>query len=239
MKWARQLPSVSQKIILLKHIKMKKLSTLIIALLAFGSFAQVKVDEKKVNIDGTKEGFYISIPYGTVKELEKELKDELKGWKGSYSTSGKIIKVDDCKLKEMGENTFDVFATIEENSDGGAFISVAVDLGGAYLNSNEHSAQAKIINTRLYKFGVNAAKNIVGEEVKVEEKLLKEKEKELKDLEKEQEKLEKEIADYQQKIEDNKKAIEESKKNQETKKGEIKTQSDKLKAVEKKKADVK
>lgn len=220
-------------------MKMKKLTTLFVALIAFGTYAQVKVDEKKVNVDGTKEGFYLTIPYGTQKELEKELKDELKSWKGSYSTSGDIIKVDDCKLKEMGENTFDVFAKVEENPDGGAFISVAVDLGGAYLNSSDHSAQAKIINTRLYKFGVNASKNMVGEEIKIEEKLLKEQEKELKDMEKEQEKLEKEIEDYHKKIEENKKAIEESKKNQETKKGEIKTQTEKLKAVEKKKADIK
>lgn len=218
---------------------MKKLTTLFIALMAFGAFAQVKVSEKKVNIDGSKEGFYLSIPYGTKKEIEKELKNELKSWKGSYSTSGNVITVDDCKLKEMGDNTFDVFAKVEENSDGGSYVSVAIDLGGAFLNSGEHAAQAKIIESKLYKFGVSAAKNIVGEEVKIEEKALKEKEKELSDLEKEQEKLEKEIEDYNKKIEDNKKSIEESKKSQEEKKKEIQAQSDILKAVEKKKADVK
>lgn len=217
---------------------MKKLATLFIALFAISAFAQVSVEEKKVNIDGSKEGFYVSIPYGTQKQIEKELKDELKSWKGKFSSKDYIF-VDDCKLKEMGKNTFDVFAKVEENPDGGAFVSLAVDLGGAFLNSGEHAAQAKVINGRLHNFGIKAAKSVVDEEIKEEEKMLKERQKELEDLEKEQEKLEKEIEDYEKKIEDNKKAIEEAKKNQESKKGEIAEQEEKVKAVVKKKEAVK
>lgn len=217
---------------------MKKIMTLIIALIAFGGYAQVKVEEKKVNLNGTKDGFYLTIPYGTLKQLEKELKDELKDWSGKYD-GGDVIFVDDCKLKEMGKNTFDVFAKIEANPEGGAYISIAIDLGGAFLNSSEHAAQAKVMNARLQKFGVKAAKSVVDEEIKEEEKALKEREKELEDLEKEEEKMKKEIEDYKKKIEETEKSIEEGKKNQETKKGEITEQEEKVKAVIKKKEAVK
>ena len=149
---------------------MKKLTTLFIALFAIGAYAQVEVDEKNENIDGTKSGFVVSIPYGTQKQIEKELKDELKDWKGKFSNKG-FIFADDCKLKEMGKNSFDVFARVDENPEGGAYVSIAIDLGGAHLTSKHHNDQVKVIRACLQKFGINAAKNVVGEEVKTEEKI--------------------------------------------------------------------
>lgn len=217
---------------------MKKLTTFLFTLLTISLFGQVTVEEKTVNIDGSKEGFYVSIPYGNKKQIEQELKNELKDWGGKYK-DGDFVFVDDCKLKDMGKNTFDVYASVSDNPAGGAFVSIAIDLGGAFLNSKEHAEQAKIINARLQKFGITAAKNVVDEEIKAEEKVLEEREKELSDLEKEQEKLEKEIEDYNKKIADNEKAIEEAKKNQEAKKSEIKAQQDKVKAVQDKKEAVK
>ncbi len=217
---------------------MKNFTLLFLIAFTLGSYAQVTVKEQSVNIDGSKNGFYISVPYGTQKQVEKELKEELKSWKGNYSKKSTIF-VDDCKIKEMGKNTFDVFAKVEENSDGGAFVSVAVDLGGAFMSSSEHSTQAKIITSRLQKFGVSAAKSVIDDEIKAEEKILKDQQNELSDFEKEQEKLEKEIEDFKKKIADNEKAIETAKKNQEDKKGEIKEQEEKVKTVIKKKEAVK
>lgn len=218
---------------------MRKLHVLLMMFIAFSGFSQVTVDEKKVNVDGTnRDGFYVSIPYGKMKELEKSVKDELKGWDGKVK-DGDFIFADDCKLKEMGENTFDVFAKLEANPAGGAFLSVTIDLGGAYLNSNDHSAQAKVMNKRLHNLGINVAKNAVGEEVKLEEKALKDRQKELENLLAEQAKLEKEIEDYKKRISENEKAIEVAKTNQENKKGEITAQEEKLKAVEQKKEAIK
>jgi len=217
---------------------MKKTLTLLLALITISSFAQVTVEEKKVSIEGPKNGFYVSIPYGDQKIIEKALKDELKSWKGKYSDK-KFIFVDDCELKEMGDNTFDVYAKVEENPEGGGFVSIAIDLGGAILNSSEHPSQAKAIDARLHKFGVKTAKDVINDEIKEEEKILKERDKELKDLEKDQKKLEDDIEDLKKQIEKNKEAIEESKKAQEAKKEEIKKQKEKVKATEKKKNAVK
>lgn len=218
---------------------MKILFTLLIGTLSFGLAAQVKVEEKSLSIDGSKNGFYISIPYGNLKQIEASLKDELKDWKGKFSSKGGTYFVDDCSLKDMGDNTFDVYAKIEENDKGGAFVSLAIDLGGAFLNSRDHGVQWKAMTTRLTAFGVKAAKSVIDEEIKVEEDILKTKQKELSDLESEQAKKEKEIEDYKKKIADNEKAIEEGKKSQETKKGEIKEQETKVKVVNDKKAAIK
>jgi len=217
---------------------MKTLFTLFIGCVTFGVSAQVSVDEKSVNIEGAKNGFYISIPYGNYKQIENALKEELKDWKGKYTSPGYIF-VDDCKMKDMGDNTFDVYAKIEENPAGGAFVSLAIDLGGAFLNSGEHGGQFGVMKTRLYNFGVKAAKSVVDEEIKLEDEALKARQKELADLEADQAKKEKEIEDYKNKITENEKAIEESKKNQETKKGEITEQQKKVETVMAKKEAIK
>lgn len=201
--------------------------------------AQIKVEHTNVNIDGSKMGFSIDIPYGDLKSIEKELKDELKSWKGKYSEKGGTIFVDDCKQKEMGDNTFDVYAAVTERKDVGAIVSVAIDLGGAFLNAREHGDQYKAMENMLHVWAIKAAKNFTDGEIKAEEKALSDRESELSDLEKEQEKLEKEIEDYKQKISDNEKAIEESKKNQEDKKKEIEEQKARVEAAKKKKDAIK
>lgn len=217
---------------------MKTLFTLFISILSISTFAQIKVEGKNVNVNGSHDGFYVTIPYGDKKMIEKELKDELKSWKGNYKNKD-FIFVDDCKLKEMGKNTFDVYAKVEDIADGGATVSIAIDLGGAYLNSGEHSAQFKIIEKKLYAFGVKAAKNVVAQDVKVEEKILKEREKELEGLKKAKEQSEKDIKDFQDKIKKAEEDIEKNKTQQEDKEKEISTQKEKVQEVIKKKEAIK
>lgn len=218
---------------------MKNLFAILFVFAFTGSYAQIEISQKNVNIDGSKQGFYIEIPYGDVKGIEKELKDELKSWKGKFSTKGSTIFVDDCKIKDMGDNTFDVYAKVDELGELGASVSIAIDLGGAFLNSGEHGSQFKTMEDILYKWAVKAAKNFVDGEVKEEEKLLSDKEKELEDLQKDQEKMEKEIEDYKKKIEENEKAIEDSKKAQEDKAKEIEEQKAKVEEAKKKKDSIK
>ena len=215
---------------------MKTIFTLVIAMLSVTAFSQIKVDGKTVNVNGSHPGFEVSIPYGNKKMIEKELKNELKSWKGNYS-GGDLIFVDDCKLKEMGKNTFDVYAKVMDIGEGGATVSIAIDLGGTYLSASEHSSQYKIIEARLYKFGVKAAKSVVAEDIKTEEKLLKEKEGELSNLKKEKEKKEKEIADYESKIKNNQEDIKANETSQGDKESEITAQKEKVsKAIKKKDA---
>ena len=217
---------------------MKKLFTISVLFIGLGSFAQVGVSEKNVNIDGGKNGFEIEIPYADKKTTEKELKDLFKSWKGSFSDKKGIMKSDDCKNKNMGENTFDVFGKVVENGEDGSKALIAIDLGGAYLSSSKHSSQFKVMEGLLKTWGIKTATIYVSQVENTEEKILNEKEKELEDLEKDQEKKEKEIEEFKKKIEENEKAIEQSKIDQETKKEEIKAQEGIVQEVVKKKEGI-
>jgi hypothetical protein len=217
---------------------MKTIFTLFVALISLSAFAQIQVEGKTINVNGSHDGFFITIPYGNKKMIEKELKDELKSWKGSYKDKD-FIFVDDCKLKEMGKNTFDVYAKVEDITEGGATVSIAIDLGGAFLNASEHGAQYKIIEKKLYVFGVKAAKNVVAEDVKAEEKILKDREKELEDLQKAKEESEKEIVDYQDRIKKEEENIKKNETDQSDKEIEITTQKEKVQEVIKKKEAIK
>lgn len=218
---------------------MKKLLTILLTCATFTAFTQVLVKETNVNIEGGKNGFEITIPYADQKTVEKELKNLFKSWKGSFSEKKGIMKSDDCKDKDMGENTFDVFGTVVENGENGSKALIAVNLGGAYLSSKEHPDRFKVMEKELHKWAVKTATEFVAEIEKEEKKKLEDQQDELSDLEKEQKKLEDEIEDYKKRIEDNKKAIEESKKSQEEKKGEIKAQETVLQEVIKKKEGIK
>ena len=219
---------------------MKKIFTLALSFIAFQAFSQeVLIKETNVNIDGSKNGFEISIPYADKKTAEKELKDLFKSWKGSFSDKKGVMKSDDCKNKKMGENTFDVYGTVVEKGEEGSTVFIAVDLGGAYLSSKDHSNQFKVMEGELKTWAIKTATVYVQEIEKQEEKKLKDQQKELEDLEKDQAKMEQEIEDYKKKIEENEKAIEQSKKDQETKKEEIKTQEGVLQEVIQKKERIK
>ena len=125
--------------------------------------AQIGISEKKVDVDGSENGYHINIPYGDKKIISKYLKDELKSWKGKV-VSKDFFFADDCKLKDMGKNTFDVYARVEDVTKGGVNVYVKVDLGGAYLNSKDHPGDFKFIEKKLYTFAVNAAKDIIEED---------------------------------------------------------------------------
>jgi hypothetical protein len=222
-----------------KRIDMKKILSLSAICLSLTSFSQVGVKETNVNIDGGKNGFEIEIPYADKKTTEKELKELFKSWKGKFDDKKGIMKSDDCKNKNMGENTFDVFGTVIENGEDGSKALIAVDLGGAYLSSSEHASQFNIMEGILKSWGIKTAQVFVGEILQTEESLLKDKSKELENLLKEQEQMEKENEDFKKKIEDNDKAIEQAKKDQEEKKTEIKTQEGVIEEVVKKKEGIK
>jgi hypothetical protein len=180
----------------------------------------------------------LEIPYGTEKQVDKALKQELKNWKGSFK-DGKYYFIDNCENKKMGANTFDVYAKVEPTSTGGGSIDFAIDLGGAFLSSSAHSEQYKLMESILYEFAVAVAKDVIQEEVDAEEAILKGKEKELADMVSEQARLAKEIEDYKAKIVANEAAIQESIKNQGTKSEEIKVQQGVVQEVIKKKEAVK
>ncbi len=220
---------------------MKRILTLLFVISVGTSFAQkIQVSESSENIGGgNHNALIISIPGATVDDVEKAWKNEMKKMGGKFSKEKGEYFADDCKNKKMGDNTFDVYARAEEEGDGAVKLVVAFDLGGAFMSSGAHGEQFKIMQEEIYSFAVETCKDIIGKELKEQEKMLGKLEKEQKDLVKDNEDLHKDIEDYKKKIAEAEKDIEDNEKDQGTKKEEIIAQKAVVKEVDEKMKAVK
>lgn len=206
----------------------------VLYLLVFGQ-NEVRINEEHVSYSlGSKNSIVVNIPFANMDILEKELKSELKDWGGKYNSSKDEFTASQASFKAMGDKPFDVIAKIIKSGET-VKVAFAIDLGGAYLTSNQHQEQFNVMKDKIKAFAIKTAKECVAEELKNEGKILSNLEKEEKELEKDKENLLKSIDDYRKKIAEAEKKIEENVSNQSKKKVEIARQTEKLKEVEKKK----
>ena len=200
---------------------------------------KIKVKEGNSSFsNGSHNSLTVMVYETDEKSVEKAWKSYTKKWGGKVSVKKEVFS-DDCRIKDLGDNTFDIYAKVEEKKNEEVELIVCVDLGGAYLNSGAHSKEFKTFEKELYDFAVQTTKEGIQVKVKMEEKNLKDLEKDQKDLEKENEKMHKDIEKSEKEIEAAKKAIEQSKKDieqnkadQEMKKTAIKGQEKILKEVQ-------
>ncbi|MDA9121275.1 hypothetical protein N9J52_04500 [Flavobacteriales bacterium] len=202
---------------------MKKLFTLWLLIISATVFAQDKITVKEavVAIDGTsRNSLTVMLVGSNTDDVKKAWKKKLKELKGKVSDKT-IIFGDDCKMKEMGDNSFDVYSLVEEATDEGVRLVVAFDLGGAYLSTSAHPEKYPMAEKFVYGFGVEAAKSVVSMEIEVSQKILGDFVKELAGLEKAKAGHESDIKDHEKKIEEAKEEIEQNVANQTKKKTEI------------------
>lgn len=218
---------------------LRTISTLFfVALLNFAFAQKINVTEDYNTLSvGNVNTICVTVYGMSMDDVEKAWKKQLKDWNGDVKMKKEIF-ADNCLIKDMSANTFDVYSVLKE-IDGGVKIISAFDLGGAYLSSSEHKEQFAVISKKLYDFGVEQTKEAISSDIKAAEDDKKDLEKEKDDLDKDIKNLEKDIEDYKQKIEDAKAKIEENKKSIETKKGEIASKGEVIKALENKKNAVK
>ena len=222
-----------------KNYHMKRLILPILFLISSSLFAQTVVTEEVVAIDGkSRNSLSVTIKDATVDDVKKAWKKQLKDLKGKVSDKT-IIFGDDCELKSMGDNTFDVYSVIEDLGENGIKVSAAFDLGGAYLSTAEHPAKYPAAEKLMRSFAVAQAKEVVKLEIDATQKILKGFEKELSGLEKDKSKLEKDIEDYQKKIEEAKAEIEKNVSDQANKKTEIEGLKATISDLEKKEKSIK
>ena len=202
---------------------MKNLFTLGMLVIASVAFSQDKITikEEVVAIDGTSRNSLTVVLSGSNNDdAKKAWKKRLKDLKGKVSDKTMIFG-DDCKLKEMGDNSFDVYSLVEEATDEGVRLVVAFDLGGAYLSTAAHPDKYPAAEKLLYSFAVEQAKSAVTGQIESNQKILKGFEKALGGLEKEKAGHESDIKDAEKKIAEAKSAIEKNIANQSNKKTEI------------------
>jgi DNA-binding helix-hairpin-helix protein with protein kinase domain len=216
---------------------MKTIPFLIILLcIALYSFSQkdIKVEETNAKIaDGNNNAYTMIIFEADDKNVEKAWKKLMKDYKAKVNMKKEIF-ADDAEISELSSNTVDVYAIVEKTKDGDSKITVAFDLGGAFLSSSNHSSQSKAAKSILRKFGVSAAKDAVLEQIKEAEKELKKMEGDKEQLIKDNEDLHKKIEGWEKDIEKAKEDIKENEKAQEEKVKEIENQNALIKTIEEK-----
>ena len=200
---------------------MKRFLLPVLVLFSSSVLAQSMVTEGVVAIDGkSRNSLAIIVKDAKADDVKKAWKKQLKDLKGKVSDKS-IVFGDDCQDKAMGDNTFDVYSTVEDLGDQGIRLVAAFDLGGAYLSTTDHPDKYPAAEQIMRRFAIGQAKAVVKGEIDASQKILKGFEKDLNGLEKDKKKLEKDIEDYQKKIEEAKAAIEKNVSDQANKKTEI------------------
>lgn len=212
----------------------------ILILSSFGAFAQkpIQISEGvSAFTNGSQNALSFVIYNGDQKTIESAWAKELKNWKGKVKFKKEFF-ADDCKVKSMGDNTFDVYSKVETLLGEGVKVTTAFDLGGAYLSLAAHPDKYKAAEAMLYNFALEQTREVVRTEVRLAQKILSDRETELSTMAVTQAKMEQDISSMEKSIRDTRTAIESLKQSQVSKRLEVDSQKvvvkgldDKLKAV--------
>lgn len=159
--------------------------------------AQVVQEGLKPMSKGTNNCFYLELPSADNKLAADAWKDFVKDYKGKtkYNKKQKEYFTDNATIKDMSENTVDIYARFDP-----AQITVWFDLGGAYLSSSIHPDRYPAVGKMLSAYYLVLSKELAKADVKL-------KEDELKTLRNDLKKLENENKDYNETIKKAKEAI--------------------------------
>lgn len=219
----------------------KTLLSLVMGVITLSAVGQKKIEVRESNENiggGSHNALTVMIYIEDQDYVEKQWKSKLKDMNGKVS-SKKEIFADDCSVKAMGENTFDVYSRVEIVKGEGVKLIVGVDLGGAYLSSREHGEQFKYIKEVVHQFAIDVTKKKIGDELHDQEKVLSKIEGEQKDLEKDNSSLKSDIESYKEKIKKAEADIKTNEENQKKKKEEIEAQKKVVEAVKAKLSSIK
>lgn len=193
---------------------------------------KTKVSESVEKIgDGKNNCLVVTITGANEDDVAKAWKDKMKDTGGKISGKKEMF-VDDASLPSVSSNTIDIYSVIEEK-DGNVRFMVAFNLGGAYLNSKEHSSGYKSAEKMIYDFAVSQAKSAVEKKIEAQKDVISKTTKNIENLTKDNEKLAKDIEDYKKRIEDAEKSIEKNKSDIETGNKDLEDQNKALKDLEK------
>ena len=217
---------------------MKKTTVMLLLFAGLSSalWAQkIRVSESRDNIGGGSHNALTVQVYGVdAKEVEKEWKSKVKDYNPKKVSDNKgEIFADNAVIKDMGNNTIDIYARIVDKK-GEVDLVVAFDLGGAFLNSSDHKDKYQIAEKILHDFAVKITKDAIESQLKTQQKALEKLNGQEKDLVKQNTNLNTEITDYQAKIKKNQDAIVKNKDEQAAKQKEIAQQQQTVDELDKK-----
>ncbi|NND34959.1 MAG: hypothetical protein HKN76_20400 [Saprospiraceae bacterium] len=160
---------------------------------------------------GSQNSFTVVIPYATTSLGEDILKKLMREYKGRPKLDKKSNEwfADDAKLETISDNTVDVYTKFRENlAEHFTEVTFWFDLGGAFLSTASHPDKVVFAHQLLNRYGDMVTEVLIEEELKMQEKRLKELDNDLGKLNKENEGYHKEIDEAQAIIDQMKKDIE-------------------------------
>ncbi|MDR0801599.1 hypothetical protein [Fluviicola sp.] len=189
---------------------------------------EVRMTDESVSFSvGVKNAIVANIPFAKKAVVEKQLKSELKSWKGKMVVLGDEYQILQGKNKIFGESHVNVYAKIIETVDD-IKVAFVVDKGGRFMTSEEDPAEYKATWEKVKKFGATSAAASINVDVNADKKVLKSMEKDEKKIKKSIESSKKSIENYQKKIDQSQKDIEAKQTELSNKQEEIKAQNQQI-----------
>ncbi len=206
---------------------MKAFLTLIFSTLVFtGLISAQDAIERSVSMSlGPQNGFYVEIPGADAKLAEKTFYEFVKEY-GKMKANKKAREhfMMATKIPVInGVSPVDLYAKFEDGK-GLATAFVWVDLGGAFVNSNDYPKQTESVRQFMYDYFIAVRKKVVMEELKAEEKKMDGLQKDLKKLKDKNDDYHKDIEKAKQRIVDAEANIEKNIVEQDNKTKEIDAQ---------------
>jgi hypothetical protein len=180
------------------------LSALLLGITA-SSWAQINSlikEETKANSKGTFNALVMELPGTSSKEVTKAWQKYIKKYKGKtkYDRRNNEYITEDATIKEMSDNTVDIIAKVDERGQDGSVVTVWYNLGVSYLSSKDFPDRYPPGEQLLKDFAKSVSADMIEEELKEAEKLLKDYEGNLSKLEKEEKQRTNDIEDYKNTI---------------------------------------
>ena len=221
---------------------MKKIMILILLLsesLMLNAQYQFRVSESDFQFSkASHHGFSVHIYESNIHDIEKSWKKMMKGWGAKVDEKKHEFFADNASFKKMGDNEFDTYAICNEKANYIEFVT-AVDLGGAFLNTNDHSEKSSIYKEQLLSFAKQTTLSALQQVIKTEENNVHQLEKEMNLLVKDENKLENDIESWKKSIIQAEKEVESKQNDQELKKVEIQQQEKTVNALKDKMKSIK
>ncbi len=165
---------------------MKKLFLPLAILLMLGQTVMAQKltlkEEVRANSKGTFPALVMEFPTTTADKVKDAWESFIKEYKGktNYSKKEKEFLTNDATIKEMSENTVDIYARVDDKADKGSSITVWFNLGITYLSQKEFPKQFEVASKMMDKFSQRVSSDLLEQLLKEEEKVLKNLESDLK-----------------------------------------------------------
>lgn len=176
------------------------LLTNIVILSGISVHSQDIIEQKTTMSKGLHNAFYMELYGASKKDAEKLWRDYLKPFtKKVNSKKGEFVTEDASIPLINGSSALTMYARFNEGVNL-TTLYVWTDLGGVYLNSEDHPSQHTGLQRFMFDFFNNVQKEVILEMLEDEENNLKNLEKDLEKLSKKNDGFYKDIRDAQEKI---------------------------------------